>query len=645
MRMLKYTFCHSIMLLSAGLFLLALASSCANMASPNGGPYDEDPPRFLSSKPKLHETNFTGKKIEITFDELIQVEQPSENVIITPPQKNLPIIRPAGKQVKVELKDSLLPDMTYTIDFTNSISDNNEKNALENFSFAFSTGDRIDSLEVSGAVLNAANLEPMPNIMVGLHRDLTDSAFTTLPFFRTSKTNDRGQFIIRNIAEGSYRLYALNDANRDYLFDQPGEEIAFHDSIIVPTFMPATRQDTIWKDSVTVDSIRTVGYTRFLPDNLVLRLFKEPFQRQYMLRPERTRNNLFLLKFNAPVDSLPKLELLGGDPPQEDWYLTQKMDGGVTINYWIADSLVWKRDTLHLQVTYPKTDSLNLLRPQTDTIHLFVRKQPAPPVKKKSKKNEPAAIEFLSLQLQSGAANVFDTVSITLPEPAPGLSKEDFLLELQQDTLWNPVDFTFRQDSFDILKFYIERTWKYAESYRLSVDSARIVSLYGKWNDTFQAMFQFQAKDAYGHLYLNIEGISGPTFVELLSVGDAPVRTAKVQEGGATFMNLAPDTYYARIVLDTNENGIWDTGNYAEKKQPEAVFYSPASYQIHANFEIEETWNVLPEPLTGQKPLEITKNKPKDVTKKKRNYKEEGQPQKSQGGFGGLGGMGGGLGR
>ena len=152
---------------------------------------------------------------------------------------------------------------------------------------------------------------------------MADFAFTTLPFLRTSKTNDRGRFTIRNIAEGTYRLYALNDANRDYLFDQPGEDIAFLDSLVTPTFELALRQDTVWKDSVTVDTIRTVEYTRFLPDNVVLFLFKEKFRRQYMLRPERPQANRFVLKFNAPADSLPRVTLLDR-PTRDPWFLKRQ---------------------------------------------------------------------------------------------------------------------------------------------------------------------------------------------------------------------------------------------------------------------------------------------------------------------------------
>ena len=367
-----------------GMLLLTVIYSCANIGSPNRGAYDETPPKFVSSTPVPNQINYTGKKIEILFDELIQIEKPSENVIITPPQMELPVIRSAGKKAVIELKDTLKPNTTYTIDFTNSISDNNEKNVFENFSFAFSTGDIIDTLEVSGVLLNAENLEPMPGITIGLHNNLEDSAFVKLPFVRTSRTNDKGQFTIRNITPGTYHIFALNDVNRDYKFDQPGEDIAFLDSVIVPSFELTTRQDTTWKDSLTIDTIRTVGYTRFFPDNIELRLFKEKFERQYMVKPERPDEKYFTLRFNTKLDTVPVPVPINFTPEDSTWYFVQQTEGGTAVNYWLADSTVWKQDTLQVQVSYPKSDSLNILRPQTDTVRTGI----APPSGRKEKKEK-----------------------------------------------------------------------------------------------------------------------------------------------------------------------------------------------------------------------------------------------------------------
>ena len=620
------------------MLLLVVIYSCANIGSPNGGPYDEDPPKFVSSTPVPNQINYKGKKIEILFDELIQIDKPSENVIITPPQMELPIIRSAGKKAVIELKDTLKENTTYTIDFTNSIADNNEKNVFENFSFAFSTGDVIDTLEVSGVLLNAENLEPMPGITIGLHSNLEDSAFVKLPFDRTSRTNDKGQFTIRNIAPGTYHIFALNDVNRDYKFDQPGEDIAFLDSVIVPTFELTSRQDTAWKDSLTIDTIRTVGYTRFMPDNIELRLFKEKFERQYMVKPERPDEKYFTLRFNSKLDTVPVPVPVNFTPEDSAWYFVQQTEGGLAVNYWLADSTVWKQDTLQVQVSYPKSDSLNILRPQTDTVQLVMRRRPAE--KKKKKKDEPEPIDFLGMQVSaSGSMNLYDTISVTFTEPVLGIDKDIFFLDQKVDTVWNAVDFEFFPDTTNSLNFFIKRPWKYGEEYRIEVDSAAITSLYGKWNNFFTSEFKIKKEDEYGHLYLNIVGVDTTAFVELLSTGDAPVRKAKVKDGGVLFMDLKPDKYYARIVLDTNDNGVWDTGNYAEKRQPEEVYYSPKMYEVMQNWQVEETWNVTSTPLAKQKPLEITKNKPKEVTKKKRNYKDESQQSSSRNNSGGNMGM------
>jgi hypothetical protein len=625
-----------------GLLCLVLVYSCANIGMPNGGPYDESPPVFVSSKPAPNQTNYKGKTVDILFDELIVLDKPSENVIITPPQMQLPLIRAFGKRVVVELKDSLQEQTTYTIDFTNSIQDNNEKNVLENFTFAFSTGDVIDSLEVSGYLLNAANLEPMPGITIGLHRNLEDTAFVKEPFLRTSRTNDRGRFVIRNIAAGTYRIYALNDKNRDYKFDQPGEDIAFSDELIVPSFELTTRQDTLWRDTLTIDTIRTLPYTRFMPDDIELRLFLEKFERQYMLRPERTQENRFTLNFNAPLDTIPAPQPLNFDvPDSSQWYISQWADGKKAIHYWLTDSTVWKQDTLQIALTYPASDTLNVLQPQTDTLALFMRSRPKE-TRRRGKEDEPEPLVFLGAQLKAPALmDIFDTISVSFDEPVQALTKELFALDMKVDTVWTPVAFDFIPDPMNPLNFYINRPWKYGEAYRIAVDSAVIYSLYGKWNNALNQEFTIKEEDQYGHLFIYIQGLDTiPAFVDLLNESDVPVRTARVGNGGALFMDLLPGKYYARLIVDLNDNFQWDTGNYAEKRQPETVYYYPKEIEVMKNWRIEvqdPPWDLQASPFIRQKPLEITKNKPKEATKPKRDYKDEGRQQSS--GNSGMGGI------
>lgn len=621
---MKYKYMRRFLGVCMVISLWVLVHSCANMATPNGGPYDEDPPKFISSTPAPNETNFRGKKIEILFDELIQIENPNENVIITPPQLQLPVIRAAGKKVVVELKDTLMDNTTYTIDFTNSIADNNEKNVLENFSFAFATGEIIDSLEISGILLNAENLEPMPSVTIGLHQNLEDSAFVKDIFIRTSRTNEKGQFTIRNIAPGTYRIYALNDLNRDYRFDQPGEDIAFGDSLIVPSFEYTSRQDTIWQDSLTVDTVYTIQYTRFLPDDILLRLFKEEFQRQYMLRPERTVANRFTLRFNAPLDEIPDPVPLNFTPPDPVWYFPQLTEEGKSVHYWIMDSTVWARDTLQFEVNYLKSDSLNILQPQLDTVTVAMRQRPADNRKKKKEEEEPLILLGMNIDA-SGTKDMTDTISIVFDEPVLDLTSDLFYLSIQEDTLWVPIEFDFFPNEEDPMTFHILRRWNYGEAYKLEVDSATIFSLYGKWNDAYEGEFKIRNEDEYGHLYINITGVEPPAFVELLNSSDAPIRKAVLKDGGVLFMDLKPAKYYARIILDRNENGVWGTGNYAEKLQPEEVFYYPKEFDIKQNWQVEEYWNVNETPLPNQKPLDITKNKPKEVTQRNRDYRNEGR--------------------
>ena len=618
----------------------SLLYACANMASPNGGPYDELPPKFISSTPAPGQLNYKGKKVEILFDELIQVDKPTENVIITPPQAMQPVIRANGRRVVVELEDTLRDNTTYTIDFTNSIADNNEKNILENFSFAFSTGDQIDTLEISGVLLDAATLEPMPGITIGVHTDLADSAFTTTPFVRTSRTNDRGGFTIRNMAPGTYRIYALEDVMRTYKYSQPGQQIAFGDSLIVPTFELTTRQDTTWKDSLTIDTIKTVPYTHFMPDDITLRLFKEKAERQYMLRPERNDEKILTLRFNASVDSLPALTPVNFTPSEESWYYLQAEDERKTLKYWLIDSLVWQQDTLSLSVDYLKSDSLNQLQPQTDTVNLVMRhRAKVEPKKKKKRDDEPDPIEFLGMNIApSGTMEMTDTLSITFMEPVANLDSSLFRLERMVDSTWTAVDFRFFPDTTNSLRYFILRPWQYAEEYRMVVDSATVFSVYGKWNNSANHTFKLKKEEEYGHLFINLIGVDTTAFVELLNSSDVPVRKAKVKEGGALFMDLRPDKYYARLTVDLNGNNEWDTGNYAKKLQPELVIYCPKMFQIMQNWQVEETWDVKAVPMKRQKPLEITKNKPKEITKKKRDYRNEGKASSSsnQNSFGGL---------
>lgn len=622
------------------LMLVIIGYSCASMGTPDGGPYDEMPPKFIGSNPGLRAVNVKTQKIELEFDEFIKLEKPSEKVVVSPPQLEQPEIKVQGRKVVVELIDTLKASDTYTIDFSDAIVDNNEGNPMGHFTYSFSTGASIDTMEVAGTVLNAADLEPIKGIQVGLHKNLNDSALTTLPFDRVSRTDSRGHFIIRGVAPGSYRIYALMDGNQNYLFDSKTEMVAFSDSIIVPSMMPATRQDTIWKDTLTIDTIMTVGYTRFLPDNVILRAFKEENTRQFFSRSQRDKENHFILKFSAKADTLPTLTGLNFDA--KDAFVIEANEGNDSICYWIKDSLVYQMDTLAVQMDYLYTDSLDQLVPKTDTIYLankLTREQREKLAKKeaeakekerkkKEKKGEKIEKEkavFLTMNVDAPSSfDVNRNITLSFEEPIERIDTSAIHMSVKVDTLWQETPFLFVADTLLPRKYEILAEWEPEKEYRLTIDSAAIVGLYGLHTKKVEQTVKVKKLDEYGTLLLNLQGAPSTSMVELLDNGGKVLRQQKItSENTADFYYLAPNTkYYIRLFNDRNGNGKWDTGNVKQALQPEEVYYCPKVWEMKANFEFEETWNIHSTPVDKQKLDEIKKQKPEETKKVKDRNKE-----------------------
>ena len=615
------------------LMLVIIGYSCASMGTPDGGPYDEMPPKFLGSSPKLHAVNVKGTKFELEFDEFIKLEKASEKVVVSPPQLEQPEIKVVGKKVVGELLDNLKEGVTYTIDFSDAIVDNNEGNPMGHFTYSFSTGTSIDTMEVSGTVLNAADLEPVKGMLVGLHKNLNDSAFTKLPFDRVSRTDSRGHFSIRGVAPGEYRIYALMDGNQNYLFDSKTEVIAFSDSIIIPTMMPATRQDTIWKDTLTIDTIKTVGYTRFMPDDIILRVFKEENTRQYFSRAQRDKENHFVLKFSAKADTLPTLTGLNFDAT--DAFIIEPNAGNDSICYWIKDSLVYQMDTLALQMDYLYTDSLNQLVPKTDTIYLankltraqkekLAKKEAEEKEKERKKKEkkgekiEPETTPFLKMDVD--APSKFDinkNILLAFEEPVVRMDTSAIHVNVKEDTLWVKTPFLLMADSVVPRRYELLASWEPGKEYQLQIDSAAIVGLYGLHTNRVEQTLKVKQQDEYGTLLLNLPGVDQNCIVELLDNSGKVLRQQAVTpEGTADFYYLAPNTkYYIRMFNDRNGNKLWDTGVFEKGIQPEEVYYFPKVWEMKANFEFEETWDVHAVPVDKQKLDEIKKQKPEETRK------------------------------
>ena len=360
--------------------ILLLFFACARIGSPDGGPYDETPPKVVHTSPKFGGTNEKNvKRITIEFDEIVKVDNPSERVVISPPQIQQPEIEANGRRITVTLLDSLKPDMTYTIDFADAIVDNNEGNPYGDYAFTFSTGERVDTFQMSGHVLNAKDLEPIKGMLVGLYKvgddvesdsvmELPDSIFRTKPFERISRTDSRGHFVVKGLSPGQYRAFALKDLNQNYVYDQRAEMVAFSERILSTSSRPDIRPDTIWHDSIHYDSIVYTPYTHYFPDDIVLTAFESAKQDRHLLKSERPILQHFTLYFTAGSDTLPRLTGLNFN--SDETLVIDASKNKDSIDYWIRDSLIYNLDTLHVQLDYFETDTTGNYSITTDTLHL-----------------------------------------------------------------------------------------------------------------------------------------------------------------------------------------------------------------------------------------------------------------------------------
>ena len=611
------------------LIMSGILYSCANMSRPGGGPKDEIPPKYIKSNPLPDTRNYNEKRIEIEFDEIIQVDKPSEKVIISPPQLNMPKIQAQGRKVRIELQDSLLPNTTYTIDFSNAIVDNNEKNALEGFSFSFSTGQERDSLQISGILLNAEDLEPITGMLVGAYSNLHDSAFTTIPMERIAASDARGHFTIRNLKPGQYRIVALKDGNRNYRFDSNTEDIAFSDSIFTPYSLPKQYADTIYTDSATIDSIHYIDYNQFFPNNVLLTAFNEQIKRQYLQDNQRKERNRLDFTFAAPQDSLPVISLLD-TTAHDQWYVLEKNITNDTLYYWIKDSTVFRSDTLKVALSYYRTDSLEALSLYNDTLTMTYRAPKENKKKKKRASNDslPEVIPTVFAPMEigiNGKHEVNRPIVISFKTPIDSLYASAFHLYEKSDTTWTPLPdslYTLAPDSISLRNYLLSHRWKPEGKYRLEVDSMAVIDMYGLHTDKFNRDFDIKSMQEYTNLYFSLIGVNDSAVVQLLNNSDKPVYQVPVKDGGAEFTYLKPGTYYARLFIDSNNNGKYDTGNYAQQRQPEEVYYYPGELELRAYWNVEQDWDIYKTAIDKQKPLAIKRNKSKEEMPKKEDEED-----------------------
>ena len=622
-------------LLTVGICLL---TSCAKMGQPDGGWYDETPPRILGASPADKATEVTDHKMYIYFNEFIKLSDASQKVVVSPPQMEAPDIKDAGKRIIIDLKDSLKANTTYTIDFSDAISDNNEGNPLGNYTYSFSTGTEIDTMEVSGYVYEAENLEPIKGIMVGLYDNLADSVFRKEPFQRVSRTDSRGRFVIKGIKPGNYRVYALMDADGNYLYNQKSEKIAFSRDIIVPSCKPDIRQDTIWRDSLHIENIMQVPYTHFFPDDIVLRAFAEVQTDRYMTKNEREKANRFTLMYSYGDDDLPVIRGLNFDA--ENAFVVEATEKKDTITYWLRDTLLVNQDTLRMEVQYHATDTAGMLYLQTDTLTLLSKEPYAKRLKQKEKeyndwkkkqekaekRGDPFEKEMPVPPLSVGMNFASDidpdkNPTLTFDTPLAVADTSKIHLYSKHDTLWYRSPFLVREKVNVPRTYEVIGEWRPDVEYSLEIDSAAFVDIYGSVSDTAKKGFKVKPNDAYSTIFMTLDGMRGKNVVaQLVSSTDAVMKEVRTHTGDAEFFYVNPNTYYLRIFVDENNNGKWDTGNYDEGRQAETIYYYPSKIECKEKWDFTETWSPLRGSSTSLKPAELVKQKAeKAKTIKNRN--------------------------
>lgn len=617
----------------------AVMYSCANIGNPSGGPIDKTPPIFMRSNPTPNAVNVKDRKIEIFFDEIVTLKDPSTKIIVSPAQTEMPRMSALGRKVTVELVDSLLPNTTYTIDFSNSIQDNNEGNAIDNFAFAFSTGSVIDSMRVSGYVLDSRTLEPMQSVVVGLQSNLADSAFHKEKLQRVALTNDRGQFTIRNVSPGSYHIFALKDLDRDYKFGNPTEDIAFLDSIIVPSIGSREAADTVYNDLNEIDTIMRATRPAYFPNDILLSMFNEDRKSQYLANNLRVDSTRISLTFAAASDTLPSLSIVGRNDVPDQWYTLERSQTNDTLTYWIRPPHLVSTDTLIVATTYLRTDTASNLSWGTDTLKFTFQRQKA----KKKKKNEETdsleQIRFMELHpLANGTQEVYAPLLLQTGTPIERYSREAFHLQrkLQNDTTFYPAEIksiALRDSTLSRRDLMLKVDWEPGAAYKLAVDSLAMTDIYGLQTKPLKVDFNVRKMEEYGNIVFNITAVRDSAIVELLDGTEKIVLRAPVKNHRAELLNLLPGKYYARLFIDRNGNGKYDTGNYDMHLQPEETVYYPGAINLKKNWDVEQTWDIYATPIDKQKPEAIKKNKPERKKWEKVNTEKTETDEDEENGF------------
>jgi len=582
-----------ILLLAAVLFPMMFVHSCANTTeAPSGGEKDSIPPYIIDIKPLPGTINVPteGVKFTFTFDEYVTIKK-ADNIFLSPPQEKPLKSKLKGRDLIVWPELPLDPNTTYTITFTDALADNNEGNPFPGYTYAFSTGEKIDSMMFTGTVQDCNTLEPVKGATVLLYKDLADSAVFKHRPSAAVKTDDWGYFALPFIEDTLYHIYAIKDENSNNFYDPETEIIGFVDSLIRPVQIA---NDTI-KEMLRYDMKDTLSCReRFSEYDLLL--FREKPSKQFIVNKGRTSDRSGYVTFMAPnawVDSV--------------WFRGYRADRLISQFNILNDSLeVWLNDrnkvpdTLKLMVSYRKTDSLGRLKPAVEQVNLFMPNAPKKTrISRRDMKHEDTICVY-SLTVDN---TTVEQEGFKLEFKYPIINehfKDMTLRSINPRQKEEKEEFTVETDSLNLRKYTIHPKGKIQQGYEyfLKVPEHTFQDINGFWNDSTEVKFSLPKDDKLSSLTCEMHGVDRKIIVELMDEKCSNVMRRYVIENDTDllFPYLKAAKYCLRITEDLNKNSFVDTGSILENKQPErVVFYKNGSgkfIEIREAMDLVQTINI-----------------------------------------------------
>jgi hypothetical protein len=545
---------------------------CANIVSPTGGPKDIVPPVVLLATPENQSSNFNEKEIHLTFDEYVTLNNPNNNILISPPLEENPDYKLNGKSLIIKFKETLKNETTYSINFGESIKDLHEGNIFKDYSYVFSTGENIDSLTLEGKLLQAIDHKPSADYFVMLYCDENDTiSLDSLPYlvkpYYITKSDKEGNFKFSGLKDSDYLIFALKDENSNLRFDLPNESIAFLDSLVKPIH---NSQCIIHNDSVKQEVEET--------EPLVLYSFLEEDTVQKLLKKEIVEDGLLRFAFNRPAQNV-KIEILESLPDTFNIYPTYSADYDTILWYYTPN-----KDSLLFTINY------DTLINDTTQISLKNRKANS---RRGKQENISKSLE-IKTNINAGKLTPEQDLILTFKEPVTDIMMRDTSWYIvDKDTIINDLHFT-KIDSFG-LKYKLDKTLAPEKSYKIIIPDSVFYSFKGVTNDTTEFSFKVPEISQYGNIFVTVEVPENvpQIIVELLDDKDKFIARQIISETQKIeFKYLSPKKYKLKAILDKDSNGKWTPGNYGKKLLPEPIYFHKDVFDVKANWDIdlEETW-------------------------------------------------------